>query len=143
MAYASRYSLNIPYPQAKTEAEHHDNYREIQRWADRFIKANLGTPWYLDTLEIKEWGGYSLPIPVLTEYWVGVLLESGTSTTTLHLNRDGSSIASVSWASGEDGIKITKLEPPVFVDADTHVLTAELTAIGTGARGVTGAGRFV
>ena len=42
MAFASKCALNLPFPNATTDKQHYENYKEIQRWSDRLLRTDEG-----------------------------------------------------------------------------------------------------
>lgn len=102
-------------------------------------RSNESVTWYMHTLDTVEWGGWYAASHQRVSYFVVSLLTAGTTTTTCHLNIDGVSVGSVSLTSGETFGK-TRIASEVYTD--DGILSAEVTAVGTDAEGLTATARF-
>lgn len=100
----------------------------------------LGVTWYIEAPLVHEWGKWTPPASMRVNSIVAMLMVAGTTTTTVHLNKNGASVGSVSFTSGETGPRTVTVSE--LLNPDSDELTAELTAVGTNAEGVTLTARF-
>lgn len=125
----------------RTISELKQRVTNLERRLDNEIRQrlDLGTTWYMHELELTEWGPWRCPDRRRLSSIQAELLVPGSTTTTVHLNLNGTSLGSVSLASGDD-FDIEPLSRQLNPDQD--ILTAETTSLGTGASGLRLTARF-